>query len=149
MDMDIQLKSSRMLCLLRGFGVICAVYALMISRIPTSICLLLLLVISLKCLWWFVYQVPICSFVCELEKLTDSGDTAAKLNLSLKLSDGRWLQVYLTSFYCLWWIQILEFRSASTRHTLIVLPDSCERDSRRRLRSLLLSGQLRDQCATN
>jgi hypothetical protein len=148
MDMDIQLKSSRMLCLLRGFGVICAVYALMISRIPTSICLLLFLVISLKCLWWFVYQVPIGSFVCELEKLTDSGDTAAKLNLSIKLSDGRWLQVYLTSFYCLWWIQILEFRSASTRHTLIVLPDSCECESRRRLRSLLLSGQLRDQCAT-
>jgi len=78
MDMDIQLKNSRVLCLLRAFGVISALYALMIARIPTSICLLLLLGIGLTCLWWFVIQVRICSFVCECEKLTDSGDTAAK-----------------------------------------------------------------------
>lgn len=145
--MDIQLSCSRILFVGRVLAAIGALYALSIASITTPVRALILFLLVLQYLQWSFCAPRICGFSWEHEHLTDSADRASGVNLALKLDDGRWLQVHLTHFYCLWWIQILEFRSVSARHTLIVLPDACSSNARRRIRSLLLAGKLRYQPA--
>lgn len=145
--MDIQLSRSRILFVVRVLAAIGALFALSIASVSTPIRALMILLLVLQCLQWSDCAHSICGFTWEHELLTNSADQASRVNLALKLSDGRWLQVHLTHFYCLWWIQILEFRSASARHTLIVLPDCCSSNDRRRIRNLLLAGKLQNQAA--
>lgn len=142
MDTDIQFSRSRMLFIARGLTAICALYALSIANIPAPVRWLIIFLFVLQYLQWSFCAHKICGLAWEYENLTDSADRKSQVNIALKLVDGRRLQVHLIHFYCLWWIQILEFKSVSARHILIVLPDSCTSNDRRRIRSVLVAGEL-------
>lgn len=143
MDMDIRLVRSRYLSLLRLMMVVAASYAVALANISLSAQTVLVLLICLQSLHWSSWQPWVCGFLCETDNYTDTEQRSGQPSLVLKFSNGRWLKVELISFYCLSWIQILELRTASRKHTIIILPDSCSDEERRKMRCFLLAGHYR------
>jgi hypothetical protein len=143
MDMDIRLVRSRYLLALRLMAVFAASYAIVLANLSLSVQTVLLLLICLQGLRWSSWQPWVCGFLCETDNDTDTEQRSGLPSLVIKISNGRWLKVELINFYCLSWIQILEFRTASSTHTVIILPDSCSDEERRKIRCFLLAGHYR------
>jgi hypothetical protein len=118
-------------------------YAVVLANLSLSVQSGLLLLICLQGLRWSSWQPWVCGFLCETDNYIDTEQRSELPSLVLKFSNGRWLQVELFNFYCLFWIQILEFRTASSKHTLIILPDTCSDEERRKIRCFLLAGHHR------
>jgi hypothetical protein len=121
-------------------AVICG---LAISNITAPVLAGFLLLVCVQCLAWTTGEPRICGFTCDTDNDTDIEQNTGQPSMALKLSNGRWLKAELTHFYCLSWIQVLEFRTAGNRHTLIILPDSCSHEDQRRIRCFLSAGQYR------
>jgi hypothetical protein len=143
MDMDIHFTQSRYLACLRALVMLSVIYGLAISNITIPVLSGLLLLVCAQCLTWTTGQPWICGFTCDTDNDTDIEQHCGQPSMALKLSNGRWLKAELTHFYCLSWIQVLEFRTASNNLTLIILPDSCSDDEQRRIRCFLSAGQYR------
>jgi hypothetical protein len=143
MDMDIHFSQSRYLSGLRALVVIAVICGLAISNITAPVQAGLFLLVCVQCLTWTTGQPWICGFTCDTDNDTDIEQHTGQPSMALRLSNGRWLKAELTHFYCLSWIQVLEFRTASKNLTLIVLPDSCSDDDQRRIRCFLSAGQYR------
>ena len=143
MDMDIHFTQSRYLACLRALVMLSVIYGLAISNITIPVLTILLLLVCAQCFAWSTGQPWICGFSCDTENDTDIEQHSGQPSMALKLSNGRWLKAELTHFYCLSWIQVLEFRTASKSLTLIILPDSCSDDEQRRIRCFLSAGQYR------
>lgn len=143
MDMDIRLIRSRYLSALRLMAFFAASYAILLADISPLVQTGLILLISLQGLRWSSWQPWVCGLLCETDNFTDTEQRTGLPSLVLKFSNGRWLKVELINFYCLSWIQILEFRTASSKHTVIILPDTCSDEARRKIRCFLLAGHYR------
>jgi hypothetical protein len=143
MDMDIHFTQSRYLASLRALVMLAVIYGLAISNITLPVLAGFLLLVCAQCLAWTTGQPWICGFTCDTDNNTDIEQHSGQPSIALKLSNGRWLKAEVTHFYCLSWIQVLEFRTASKNRTLIILPDTCSDDEQRRIRSFLSAGQYR------
>jgi len=143
MDMDIRLIRSRHLAAFRLLAVFAASYAIVLANISLIVQTGLLLLICLQGLCWSSWQPWVCGFLCETDNYTDTEQRSGLPSLVLKFSNGRWLKVELINVYCLSWIQILEFGTASSKHTVIILPDTCSEEDRRNIRCFLLAGHYR------
>ena len=143
MDMDIHFSQSRYLIALRALVMVGVFYAILISNITMPLLAGLLMLTCLQGFVWSIRQPWIRGFTCDTDNDTDIEQHSGQPSMSLKLSNGRWLKAELTHFYCLWWIQVLEFRTAGNRYTLIILPDSCSHEDQRRIRCFLSAGQYR------
>jgi hypothetical protein len=143
MDMDIHFSQSRYLMALRALVMVGVFYAILISNITMPLMAGLLMLTCLQGFGWSIRQPWIRGFTCDTDNDTDIEQHSRQPSMSLKLSNGRWLKAELTHFYCLWWIQVIEFRTAGNRYTLIILPDSCSHEDQRRIRCFLSAGQYR------
>jgi len=145
MDMDIRLIRSRHLAVFRLMAAFAAIYGVFLANISLIVQTGLMLLICLQCLRWSSWQPWVCGFLCETDNYSDTEHRAGQPSLALKFSNGRWLKVELINFYCLSWVQILEFGTASSKHTVIILPDTCSEEDRRKIRCFLLAGHYRRQ----
>jgi hypothetical protein len=143
MDMDIHFSQSRYLMALRALVIVGVFYAILISNITMPLMAGLLMLTCLQGFGWSIRQPWIRGFTCDTDNDTDIEQHSGQPSMALKLSNGRWLKAELTHFYCLWWIQVLEFRTVGNRYTLIILPDSCSHEDQRRIRCFLSAGQYR------
>lgn len=139
MDMDIRLVRSRYLWVLRILVMVAAITAIFLANIAPPTQAVLMLLIGAQCLHWSSWQPWACGFSYDIGNFPDTERRSGQPVMAIKLSNGRWLNAELIHYYCLSWIQILEFRTANGRYALIVLPDSCSGEEQHKIRCFLLA----------
>lgn len=72
--------------------------------------------------------------------IPDASDTdpqSCQQKIIAELHGNRRIECTLERYYCVWWLQILYLSSTRYTTVVLVLPDSCAADDRRRLRQIL------------
>ncbi|MDO8909062.1 MAG: hypothetical protein Q7W55_11270 [Pseudohongiella sp.] len=135
MDMDIQLQPSFYLQALRICFFSMATLAILTSDIDWIYRLLLGIMVLLQMKSGATGR----DSECGLQFLKDGNieEQIGNQKVILELRSQRRIELTLTGFYCLWWIQILYLHSSHRTSIVVVLPDSCSAEERRRLRQLL------------
>gem|GEM_PF-3911928 len=136
--MELQFRPGPSYCLAALYGLLhlAAVAALVASALPLPAQLVLILALSVHATLLIRGALLITG-----RRLTAVDADAG--GILLAFGDGRRVPVVINSIYCTSWLQVVQFRrqSAIDRRTfwLIVLPDTADADSRRRIRAWLLA----------
>lgn len=139
--MDIRLYRSTCLCVFRLCCLTVTVIAIAGSALPAEIKILLCLLTGVLSARLLSDKDPVCGMHLYREfQPADSGQKSTQ-KIILQLRSQRRIEFTLTTFYCLWWLQILYLSAGRRRAIVLVLPDSCSADERRRLRQLLYHRQ--------
>lgn len=145
MEMVLHLGTSALQRVLLVVAVVLSCLALALSGLPVVWQLLLIMMVS--ALSWHQHRRVVAVQRLTLKKYrgksVDLADTEGAypegIHGTVLLADGRYLEVSLQSFCCLWWMQVLKLVAHDGRRTVVVLPDNCEASQQRQLRKLLCS----------
>lgn len=133
--MEVRLQTSRYLMAIRRSLLFLILVAGLLSNVHPSLALLLVGVLYLQQTAFLRFQSPVTMLQIVYEQ--DPAEQNPRQKVIVESLDNRRIEFALTGYYCLWWLQIIYLSSSRGGITVIVMPDSCTADERRRLRQAL------------